>query len=1109
MCNHLHRLYHVSINLQKIGDCKMTKKAIIHLVWIVCLIIISPCFGNEAKFQLSPDEKAWLNQNHTVRVRIGSAPPLMLTDGKIRGMAIDYLTYIFNQHGIKIHYIQESEVTWTQALKFIEQHDVVDMVPTAKITNERKKRMLFTDEYIFAPWVIFTRSKADFIGSIEDLKGKTVSVEEGYVIHEKLKRDYPKIKLKIVSAKLQNYAEMPIKDLSTGLVDGYIGNLIMTTYMIQSKGYMNVKVAAPTPFDNHNQAMAIRNDWPELASIINKTLVGMTPDEHATILNRWLSIRYEYGINKTEVIKWGLMIIFLSASILIGILYWNRRLKKEVRQRNRAEEKLKESTQYYQALFNKNRDGYAINRGSGELIDPNPAFAKMLGYSVEETKKLSFWKLTPEKWKEWEANIHGKKLLERGYTDLYEKEYIHRDGTIFPIEVQAFLLNEAKDLDSALIGAFVRDITKRKQAEEDLLKERAQLKTIINNIPVMLTRYNPDANMLYLNKEFEKIIGWKTEEVQDIDMMEKVYPDPEYRQQAMEYMQKASTEWREFKVMSKSGETIDSEWSNIRMEDGTQIGIGLDITERKKIESDLKEHVNNFNDLLDNSRTLLYKFNLKTRTFDFLGQVMETFVGISVDDYIKGGIELAVSILHPDDRDRLDEHLKNLLAGTLENDMQRTIEYRFKNARTGQYGWFSDNRAVVFDDDGKPAAIVGSIIDITERKKTEQENITLESKLRQSQKMESIGNLAGGIAHDFNNLLYPIIGFAEMLKEDLPPNSPEHESAQEIFNAGKRGGELVKQILAFSRQSEHKLSPVRFQKILAEVLKLTRSTIPSDIEIHHDIQQNCGSVMAELTQLHQIAMNLITNAYHAVENESGIISVQLKEIRMDGGELKDSPLKPGQYAMLSVSDNGFGIPRNMINNIFEPYFTTKEKGKGTGLGLAVVYGIVKEHKGDIKVYSEEGKGTTFNVYIPLMKKSAETTANDHVLVLPTGTESLLLIDDEESVIRLEKQMLERLGYQVVAQSSSIDALKLFKANPNDYDLVVTDMTMPNMTGDKLAQELMSIRPDIPIVICTGFSERINKEQAEANKVKGFLMKPVVKFEMAQMVRKVLDEAKVS
>jgi len=395
----------------------------------------------------------------------------------------------------------------------------------------------------------------------------------------------------------------------------------------------------------------------------------------------------------------------------------------------------------------------------------------------------------------------------------------------------------------------------------------------------------------------------------------------------------------------------------------------------------------------------------------------------------------------------------------------------------------------------------GILRDITEQ-------VELGICLRQAQKMESIGTLAGGIAHDFNNLLYPIIGFAEMLKEDLPPDSPEHESAQEIYNAGKRSSELVKQILAFSRQTEHKLSPVRFQKILTEVYKLTRSTIPSDIEIHLDIKKDCGLIMAEATQLHQIAMNLITNAYHAVEKASGKISIQLKEIILDNDDLKNSLLQPGEYVMLSVSDNGVGIPKEIMNNIFEPYFTTKEKGKGTGLGLAVIYGILTEHKGYIKVYSEVGKGTTFNVYLPLMKKSIEDISTEKVLNKLTGTERILLVDDEESVVRLEKLMLERLGYNVSARSDSLEALETFNSNPDGYDLVISDMTMPNMTGNQLARELMSIRPNIPIIICTGFSERINKEQAEANKVKGFLMKPVVKSEMAQMVREVLDETKI-
>ncbi len=383
----------------------------------------------------------------------------------------------------------------------------------------------------------------------------------------------------------------------------------------------------------------------------------------------------------------------------------------------------------------------------------------------------------------------------------------------------------------------------------------------------------------------------------------------------------------------------------------------------------------------------------------------------------------------------------------------------------------------------------------------------LESQLVQAQKMESIGNLAGGIAHDFNNLLFPIIGMSEMLLEDLPQDSLEHENVQEIFTAGRRAGELVNQILAFSRQSKHKMTPVRVQNVLKEVLKLGRSTIPTNIEIQQNIQQNCGLVMADATQIHQVAMNLITNAYHAVGSKNGAIDIELKEISIEENELPDKELPPGKHVRFSVSDSGIGMAQSTINKIFEPYFTTKEKGKGTGLGLAVVYGIVKEHRGEIEVYSEVGKGTTFCIYLPLMKKATEFVSTEQTSELVTGTEKILLVDDEVSVAKLEGKMLSRLGYQVTLTTDSKEALNKFKLSPDSYDIVISDMTMPNMTGDQLAKELLSIKADIPIIICTGFSERINKEQAEMLGVKGFLMKPVVKSDMAQMVRKMLDEAK--
>jgi PAS domain S-box-containing protein len=379
----------------------------------------------------------------------------------------------------------------------------------------------------------------------------------------------------------------------------------------------------------------------------------------------------------------------------------------------------------------------------------------------------------------------------------------------------------------------------------------------------------------------------------------------------------------------------------------------------------------------------------------------------------------------------------------------------------------------------------------------------LAEQLRQAQKMESIGNLAGGIAHDFNNILFPIVGIAEMLKEDLPAGSAEQENAQEILQAGKRASELVKQILAFSRQHEHEMQSVKVQQIIKDVLKLSRSSIPSNIEINQFLQPDCGTVLADATQLHQIGMNLVTNAYHAVQDKGGTITVEVRETELSE-KLNGLEIRPGKYATLTVADTGIGILEKHMDKIFEPYFTTKEPGKGTGLGLSVVYGIIKEHQGEINVTSRPGKGTSFTIYLPVIdsRESIDVTKNSSLS--PTGTEHILLVDDEPQIVKLEKLMLERLGYKVTELTNSPEALEMFKKNPDMYDLVISDMSMPKMTGDQLAGELLTVKPDIPIIICTGFSERFSKEDLLKMGIKGVLMKPVVKASIAKEVRNILD-----
>ena len=352
--NHYTEIKQKEILTSSISEKTRNLNRICFLLVFILINVFTQTYGEsvqeKSQIHLNNAEQDWLRQKHIVRVRVGHFPPLMFEDGgEIRGIAIEYVERIFNLHGIKYEYISEKKISWGDALKYMGEYRVVDLVPTAKITEERKKYLSFSDEYLFLPWVIFTRDDSPFISGIEDLKGKTVSVPKGFVMHGLLKEKYPEIKLKLNTAP--NVLDKCVQQLASGVVDAYIGNLTAVTYLIQQKGYNNIKVSAPTPFGTHNQAMAMRNDWPELASIINKNMKAIKPAEHAAIKNKWMSIRYEYGISITDVIKWILGIALIAIIIIIIIFYWNRRLSREVTQRKKAEEQLKASLKEKEALF--------------------------------------------------------------------------------------------------------------------------------------------------------------------------------------------------------------------------------------------------------------------------------------------------------------------------------------------------------------------------------------------------------------------------------------------------------------------------------------------------------------------------------------------------------------------------------------------------------------------------------------------------------------------------------------------------------------------------------------------------------------------------------------
>jgi PAS domain S-box-containing protein len=437
---------------------------------------------------------------------------------------------------------------------------------------------------------------------------------------------------------------------------------------------------------------------------------------------------------------------------------------------------------------------------------------------------------------------------------------------------------------------------------------------------------------------------------------------------------------------------------------------------------------------------------------------------------------------------------------------------------------FDDAELQVLGEDGQPMYVAisgrpvhdtaGNIVgyrgvtrDITARLNAEERlrQAQQDAQHRQAQKMEAIGVLAGGIAHDFNNILSAILGYTDLALREVSPSGPAAQYLQEVLTAGRRAQSLVLQILTFSRASEPERVPVQLRLIVKEALKLLRASLPTTIDIRQDIDHDDATVLADPTQMHQVLMNLCANAEYAMRDTGGVLEVRLDTVELDTGVAAHyAELAPGSYVRLTICDTGHGILPEVASRVFEPFFTTKGVGQGTGMGLAVVHGIVTSHGGAIRLQSTPGQGTTCEVYLPRLDMVVDdpTSRDDS---LPLGKGVILFIDDEEAIVRVGQRMLERLGYQAVVCTSSLAALETFRQTPQYFDLVITDQTMPHLTGEALACELRRIRPDIPIILCTGFSHTIDADKAQAQGIDAFLMKPLVARDLGLAIQHVLAQ----
>lgn len=514
------------------------------------------------------------------------------------------------------------------------------------------------------------------------------------------------------------------------------------------------------------------------------------------------------------------------------------------------------------------------------------------------------------------------------------------------------------------------------------------------------------------------------------------------------------------------------------------------ITRLRCTESSLRENEEKLRNIIEHSNELFYVHDTD-HVFLYVSPQCMDFFGYPPEEMKIRWTELVTD----NPINRIGFELTEKAIRTGERQKPYLLEGKRKN---GELILLEINESPITNRHGRVIAITGAARDVTEREK-------METELRQAKKMEAIGTLTGGIAHDFNNILAMILGNAELALANVPELNPAQKNLQEIFKACLRARDVVRQLLCYSRKTEMALTlkPVKIDALVREALTFIQATIPPGIVIRQHFAENSETILADATQIHQLLINLSTNAIDAMHETGGSLEFRVENIDLKKDRL-DPRTGPGRYVKLTVRDTGEGIPRERIDRIFDPYFTTKAFGRGTGMGLAVVHGIVEAHGGKITVSSTPGKGSVFDIFF----QAVETEAPIETIpakTCPTGQERILFVDDQDAIVELYKTQLGQLGYRVEGLTDATKALKQFTAAPDQYDLIITDMTMPGMSGDRLALAAMQACPGIPIILCTGYHERISAEEARRMGIRAFVMKPVEISEMAGTIRTVLDE----
>ncbi len=770
----------------------------------------------------------------------------------------------------------------------------------------------------------------------------------------------------------------------------------------------------------------------------------------------------------------------------------------DISQKKKFEIALRESEEKFKSIFKFSHVGIVICEPRGIILEANQSFADMLGYKQYEivSQKVSKYTHPDDRKRELEQI----QMIFQNKKDNFnlEKRYITKNGEYFWADIFIAAQRDAKGALVRLIGVIL-NIDEKKKATESFLESQKKFVTLLENMQLIAINLDKNGNITFCNDFLLNLTGWEREEVTGKNWFEYFIPDDHKENMEKEAFidvlrsGKAPT-YYENPIKTRNGDQYDILWNNTVFYDSkgnfeSITSIGQDITDKNRYLRKIQESEQRFKSYMENAPVGILVVNDQKQFLD-ANKAAEKMLQYSRGELKTKRIE---DIIVKDDLEKNYRHFQEVCKkGQSSGEIRHITKSGENRVLAIDAVKLSDKRILAF------------AIDVTEKRASEAEQKKLEENMERSQRLETLGTLAGGIAHDFNNLLTPILGYSDMMKINLSSEDPNYDNINEIHHAALHAKELVSQMLNFSRKTEQHKKTVYVNVILKEVLKMLRPIIPSTIKIRHHIQDRVGKSMADATKIHQVFVNIINNAHQAIKDDKGELNIDLKQITISKERSREFlELSPGEYIEVAISDTGTGMDEFTKERIFDPFFTTKEIGSGTGLGLSVVHGIIRDHRGEITVQSKPEEGSTFFVYIPVIeeKKTEKFVAQK---IIKGNQEVILLVDDKPNVTKIMSKLLETLGYQVLAVNSSREAYEIFQSNRDAIDLMVTDLTMPEMTGLTLAKKTHLLNPKLPVIMMTGYGNKISIEEQEVAGIYAIITKPITINEISNLLDEIFS-----